>query len=72
MRCGCSDLVELGSVNCKNQLLEIVGALGSPCCLARGLHGRQEQSNQDSDDRDDDEQFDQREARPSAHEKPPE
>ena len=49
----------------QGDLLEVVGALGTPCRLAGGLHGRQEQRDQDGDDRDDDQQFDQREIRES-------
>ena len=43
-------------------LLQVVGALGAPGGLARGLDGGQQQGDQDGDDGDDDQQLDQREA----------
>src|SRR5262245_28731024 len=42
-------------------LTKIVDALGPPSRFARGLNGRQKQSDQNADDRDDDKQFDERE-----------
>ena len=42
-------------------LLELVDALGPPRRLARGLHRRQQQADEDPDDGNDDEQFHQRE-----------
>jgi hypothetical protein len=44
-------------------LLQVVRALISPRRLARGLHGRQQQGDEDGDDRNDHQQLDQREAR---------
>src|SRR5262249_15406634 len=40
-------------------LLEVVDAMRAACGLARRLHGRQQQGDQDGDDRDDDEELDQ-------------
>jgi hypothetical protein len=51
-------------VQCQADLLQVVDALASPGCLARRLHGGQEQGDQHRDDRDDNQQFDQREAPP--------
>jgi hypothetical protein len=44
-------------------LLEVVGALGTPGRFAGGLHGRQEQRDQDADNRNHDQQLDQRKRR---------
>ena len=40
-------------------LLEVIGALNAAARLARRLHGRQEQGDQDRDDGDDHQQLDQ-------------
>jgi hypothetical protein len=45
--------------NPEPKLLEIVGALDSPGCLARGLHRGQKQGDQDRDNRDHDEKLNQ-------------
>ena len=45
------------------ELLEMIGALRSPCSFSSHLNGGQQQGHQNTDDRDDDEQFDEREAR---------
>jgi hypothetical protein len=39
-------------------LLEIIAALHAPCGLARRLHGREQERDQDADDRDDHKQLD--------------
>jgi len=41
----------------QRELLEVVGALHSPCGFAGGLNGRQKKGDQNTDDRDDDEKF---------------
>ena len=46
----------------QTDLLEVVGALGAPRCLACRLHGGKQQGNENRDDGDDHKQFDQREA----------
>jgi len=48
-------------VESQSDLLEVVDALHPPRGLAGGLHGRQEQGDQDANDRDHHEQLDQRE-----------
>jgi hypothetical protein len=48
------------AVHGQADLLEIVAALRPPGRFAGGLHGRQQQTNQDADDRDHDQQLDQR------------
>jgi hypothetical protein len=49
------------------KLLEIVRALHAAGRLARGLHGGQEQGNQDTDDGDYHQQFNERETGSSRH-----
>lgn len=44
----------------QGQLLQVVGALHAPRCLAGRLNGREQQSNQNPDDSDDHEQLHQR------------
>ena len=46
------------SVHGQSNLLEVVVALRAAGRLAGGLHGRQEQGDQDADDGDDDQQLD--------------
>jgi hypothetical protein len=43
------------------ELFHVVDATAPPGGLARGLHGRQQQRNQDADDRDHDQQLDESE-----------
>jgi hypothetical protein len=44
----------------QRKLFQVVDALRAPSGLACGLHGRQEQRDQNADDRDDYQQFDKR------------
>jgi len=46
-------------VNRQPELLQVVDALAATGSLARRLHGRQEQGDQDTDDRDDHQELDQ-------------
>jgi hypothetical protein len=46
----------------EGELLQVVGALHSSCCLAGSLHCREKQGNQYADDGNDDKKFDQRES----------
>ena len=48
-------------VKAQRDLLDMVGALGTPCRLAGRLHRRQQQRDEDPDDRDHHQQFHQRE-----------
>ena len=57
-------------MNGETQLLEVIGALGTPGCLASGLDGREKQRDQYRDNSDDDQKLDQRETRSSAHGNP--
>jgi hypothetical protein len=43
------------------ELLEIIGALSAPRCLAGRLHGRQEQGDENCDDGNDNQKLDERE-----------
>jgi hypothetical protein len=55
------DLVRVVIIlNAQTILLEVVAALHSAGGFAGGLHGRQEEGDQDADDRDHDQQLDQR------------
>jgi hypothetical protein len=45
----------------QTDLLQIVDAAGAPRRFASGLHGRQQEGDQDGDDRNDDQKFDERE-----------
>jgi hypothetical protein len=46
------------AVHCQRKLTKVTHALRSPSGFARRLHGRQNESEQQTDDGDDDEQFD--------------
>ena len=64
-KCDCAFVMRQGR---DADLLEVVGALHPPGGFPRGLHGRQQQRDQDPDDRDHDQQFHERKA---AHATPP-
>ena len=53
----------------QSDLLQVVLALRTACCLTRLLNGRQQQGDQNCDNRNHDEQFDQRKAwrEPAGH-----
>jgi hypothetical protein len=48
-------------VDCQPDLLEVVGALSTTSCLTGGLHGGEQERDQNGNDGDDDEQFNKRE-----------
>lgn len=46
-------------VHPERHLLELIGTRTSPSCLTGHLHGRQQQTDEDTNDSDDNKQFDQ-------------